>query len=188
MGATFYGWFAVILIAYAARQGVASLNVVDLRTLDGAVYALLIVSTVALLLSAPSHFSRTGYDAKALARTFDSVVSCLPRTEHEFSFVNEHLRRGEESLKRRIVALRWTAGAMWAIALYIAQRGVDHASGDWLAAAFVPIAIAGFVSLCLAAFERGVASTFALASGVLYKRRAMLQFPYRRLKRPVDAR
>jgi hypothetical protein len=170
MGATFYGWFVVLLLLFLLQRGVVNLEVFDIRTIEAVSGALMVYFTIAVSLASPSHVSKPGYSSNTLESALLTLGEELPNREGDLAFLREHLNRGEESLKRRITSLRWAAGALFGLAAYLAQKGMDRSDGNLLGAAMLPLLGAAAISMCIAAYERGVRSTFNLALAVLHGR------------------
>ena len=51
LGATFYAWLLGLLLLFMSQRGVASLQLVDLKTVEGISYALMLYFTIAIALA-----------------------------------------------------------------------------------------------------------------------------------------
>lgn len=177
MGVTFYGWLAGLLLLFMLQRGVVNLAVVDVHTIEGVSGALMIFFTIAIALASPSRLAEPGYSSKNLQVALSSVGEQLPQRDGDFAFMREHLSRGEEALKSRVTSLRWTAGVLFGLAAYLAQKGMERSDGNLLGAAMLPLLGAGAIGLCLSAYQRGVRSTYNLAHAVLHGRSSATQAP-----------
>lgn len=188
MGVTFYGWLAGLVLLFLLQRGVVNLEVIEVRTIEGISGALMIYFTIAIALAPPSHVAKPGYSSKNLHAALSAVGEELPERDGDMAFMREHLNRGEEALKRRITSLRWSAGVLFGLAAYLAQKGLDRGDGNLLGAAMLPLLGAGAISLCLSAYERGVRSTYNLAHAILHGRSSTLQVSKLRKVRKVRRR
>jgi hypothetical protein len=169
MGATFWGWLAVLLGLLLSQHWVAQLQLIDVKAIEGYSYALIMYFTVAIALASPSHLAKPGYSGKDLSLALSVAENHhLPTSRSRLDFIRHHLDRGEENLRRRITSLRWAAGVLFGLAAYLAQKGIDSGNGNLLSAALLPLLGAGAISLCLSAYQRGAVSVYGLAHAVLH--------------------
>jgi hypothetical protein len=168
MGATFYAWLAVLIGLLLSQHWVAQLQLLDIKTIEGFSYALIIYFTVAIALASPSHLAKPGYSGMDLSLAMSVAEDRLPESPSDLTFVRHHLERGEENLRRRITSMRWAAGALFGLAAFLAQKGIDRSDGNLLGVALLPLLGAGAISLCLSAYQRGAATVYGLAHAVLH--------------------
>lgn len=74
--------------------------------------------------------------------------------------------------RRRITALWWLTGVIWAIATYFAQKGLETKDGSMLGFALVPIIFAAFGTGLVASYARSIDHVHGIARALLFDRRS----------------
>lgn len=131
-------------------------------------YAGWILMGMAIAFSKPSRYALTGYSRKDAGRVIARMPNLHLCTKETISAVQGCIQRAEEETKSRLTTIKWLAGTSFAVAIYLAQKGVDLKSGEMVGYAFYPLTIAGFIAGCVAIHARGVSAVYGLAYATLH--------------------
>jgi hypothetical protein len=124
---------------------------------------------MAITFAKPSRYALTGYNRKDVKRVVDrmpDLYSCIKGT---LTALQSCLQRAEEDTKARLTTIKWVAGAAFALALYLGQKGFDLKDGTLISYALLPLIIAAFITGLIAIHARGTIAVYGLAYAVVHQ-------------------
>lgn len=67
----------------------------------------------------------TGYDQKNVARVLERISDSNGCTKEAIAATINCLKRAEDETNARLTTIKWVAGIPFAMALYMAQKGIE---------------------------------------------------------------
>lgn len=172
---TFFAWLGLFLLGAAVAYGVLKpsgwISDKDFNAYFQASAALL---TLCFVLSRPSAHGFPGWHASDLQYA-KQRCSVLPDVcEADIDAVQYFVEHAIAGTRRRVSALWWLTGATWAIAVYLAQKGLDAKNGNMLGFALLPTICAALGAGLIAIYARSIDHVHGLARALLFDRRSAL--------------
>jgi hypothetical protein len=140
-------------------------------------YAGWLLLGMAIAFSKPSRYALTGYSRKDVDRVTARMPDIRLCTKEKVSAIQGCIQRAEEETKSRLTPIKWLAGTAFAVAIYLAQKGIDLKSGEMVGYAFFPLVIAAFIAGCVAIHARGTSAVYGLAYAALHYLEIELDLP-----------
>lgn len=126
-------------------------------------YAGWMLLAVAIAFSKPSRYALTGYSRAHANRVIERMPDLHTCTIEALSAIQSCIQRAEDETKARLVAIKWIAGAVFAVAIYLAQKGFDLKSNELFNSALLPLTFAAIIAGCIAVHARAIAAAYGLA-------------------------
>lgn len=159
------------LIAYGVVRPLSWFRPSDV---DGWYFAGAYLVTFCFVLGKPSVTAFPGWSASDITAAQHRLTVLADMTERDLIDVRFFIGLGEAASRRRIVALWWVVGSVWALSAWLAQKGFDKSDGNILASAIVPLVFCMFCAGLIAAYTRGVSQVYGLSYSVLMAHEAEL--------------
>lgn len=131
--------------------------------------ALWMLLALMITFSKPSRYALTGYSAKDVSRVIGRMPEVYPCKREHFPALQQCLQRAEDDTKARLTAIKWVAGAVFALAVLVGQKGFDLKDGTMLGYALLPLGIAIFMAGFIAVHARGTVAVYGLAHAVMHQ-------------------
>jgi hypothetical protein len=150
------------------------------------VYAVWGLLAVAITFAKPSRYALTGYNRKDVSRVVErmpDLYSCMKET---LPALQSCLQRAEDDTKARLTTIKWAAGTVFALAVYLGQKGFDLKDGSLISYALLPLSIAAFIACLIAVHARGAIAVYGLAYAIVHQ--LEVQFDLRPKKHKAHTR
>lgn len=138
------------------------------------VYAVWGLLAVAITFAKPSRYALTGYSRKDVNRVLERIPDLNSCTKETLPALQSCLQRAEEDTKARLTTIKWAAGTVFALALYIGQKGFDLKDGNLISSALFPLTIAAFIAVLIAFHARGTIAVYGLAYAIIHQLQSQL--------------
>lgn len=133
------------------------------------VYALWGLLVVVITFAKPSRYALTGYMRSDVNRVVDRMPDLNACAKGALTALQGCLQRAEEDTKSRVTTIKWVAGAAFALALYLGQKGFDLKEGSLISYALLPLFFAAFIAGLVAIHARGTIAVYGLAYAVIHQ-------------------
>ena len=131
--------------------------------------------TLCFVLSRPSVHGFPDWHASDLQNAKQLCSVLVNVHEADFDAVQYFVDHAIACTRRRITALWWLTGVIWAIATYFAQKGLETKDGSMLGFALVQILFAAFGTGLIARYARSIDPVHGVARALLFDRRSTLK-------------
>jgi len=138
------------------------------------IYVWLTFSILAFSLPMPSRFASRKPFGSSVTRCRAGMRELGQFNDGNLEEIRKCLERVEKATDGTASVMWWLPGAIWAVGVFLTQRGVDRADGNMFGAAFVAFLFAGLGAFLLAAHRRGALAVYSVAYGVLDSQRLAL--------------
>jgi hypothetical protein len=145
------------------------LGLISTEKIQSYTHALWMLLALTISFSKPSRYALTGYTAKDVSRVIGRMPEAYPCKREHFPALQQCLQRAEDDTKARMAAIKWVAGAVFALALLVGQKGFDLKDGTVLGYALLPLGIAIFMAGFIAVHARGTVAVYGLAHAVMHQ-------------------
>lgn len=167
--AAFAYWLLFILSAAAVTYWIVKpLTSLAPHSVDGFFQAVCLMASLCLILGRPTDLSFPDVNGAALeaARLRCPNLGALRDSERAAAqfFVN----LAANACQRRVVALWWATGAIWALSAYLIQKGFEARDGSLLSYALLPVLISFMSAGITAGYARSVNHVHGLAHALLF--------------------
>lgn len=173
---TFFAWLGLFLLGAALAYGALKPSGwISDKDLNAYFQILALFLTLCFVLSRPSAHGFPGWHASDLQYA-KQRCSILPEMgEADLDAVQYFVDHAIAGTRRRVSALWWLTGATWAIAAYLAQKGLDAKDGNMLGFALLPTICAAFGAGLIALYARSIDHVHGLARALLFDQQSALK-------------
>lgn len=168
---TAVGLFVLIPAVCWALQFLGIISPEQAKSNTHALWTLLVVF---ITFSKPSRYALTGYSSKDVDRVLGQMPEFHSCRREVLPAVQGCLGRAEEDTKARVTTIKWVAGSVYAVALFLGQKGFDLKDGNILGYALLPLVIALLIAGFIAVHARGTVAVYGLAQAVIHKLEAQV--------------
>lgn len=124
---------------------------------------------MAITFAMPSRYALTGYNRKDVTLVIERIPDLYSCTKGTLTALQSCLQRAEEDTKTRLITTKWVGGAVFALAIYLGQKGFDLKDGSLIGYAFLPLIIAAFITGLIAIHARGTIAVYGLAYVIVHQ-------------------
>ena len=139
-------------------------------------FAWWLILAIVITFSNPSRYALTGYTPRDVDQVLDRMAAFNAYDRQLFPAIQSCLARAEEDTKARLTTTKWVAGSVFALALFLGEKGLDLKDGDILGYAMVSLVIALLIAGFIAMHARGTVAVYGLAHAVIHKLDAQVIF------------
>lgn len=130
--------------------------------------------TFCFVLGRPSVTAFPGWTTSDITAAGLRFTQLTEMNERNLSEVRFFIGLAETASRRRIVALWWIVGSIWALSAWLAQKGLETPNGNMLASALIPFLFCMFFAGLIAAYTRAVNHVYGLSHTLLMARETEL--------------
>jgi hypothetical protein len=170
---TAVGLFVLIPAIFWALQFLGLISPEPAKTYT---FAWLLILAIVITFSNPSRYALTGYTPRDVDQVLDRMAALHACGRELFPAIQSCLARAEEDTRARLTSTKWVAGSVFALALFLGQKGLDLKDGDILGYALLPLVIALLIAGFIAVHARGTVAVYGLAHAVIHKLEAQVFF------------
>lgn len=172
-----FGLWATVLLASAgaAYLLVKPWGFLQPRDLDSYFVAWSFLLTLCFVLARPSKLSLPGWALSDLVSAKARCMVLAELTESEIASVQFFVGYAEAGTRRRISALWWITGAVWAVSAYLLQKGFEGRDGSMFATAVLPLIGSLLCAGLIASYSRSVSQVHGMAYALLLDRLAQVR-------------
>jgi hypothetical protein len=133
------------------------------------VYAFWGLLALAITFAKPSRYALTGYSRKDVKCVVDRIPDIYSCTKATLTALQSCLQRAEDDTKARLTTIKWVAGAAFALAVFLGQKGFDLKDESLISYALTPLIIAAFMAGLIAIHARGTIAVYGLAYAIVHQ-------------------
>lgn len=130
--------------------------------------------TFCFVLGRPSVTAFPGWTASDVAAVSLRFTQLTEMNDRDLSEVRFFVGVAESASRRRIVALWWIVGSVWALSAWLAQKGFETPNANMLVSALIPFLFCMFFAGLIAAYTRAVSHVYGLSYTLLMTRETEL--------------
>lgn len=130
--------------------------------------------TFCFVLGRPSVTAFPGWTTSDVTAVRLRFAQLTEMTDRDLCEVRFFVGIAESASRRRIVALWWIVGSVWALSAWLAQKGFETPNANMLTSALIPFLFCMFFAGLIAAYTRAVSHVYGLSYTLLMTRETEL--------------